>query len=323
MKKAFGIAVGISLWLIALFPCVGMSQFEPDEKHNGPVLDKQPLVQKLKVGINVTAVGGPCKGIRGTAPVPTDWPEQRVRILEEKTTPNVRAITYKTLAGGVKQMVVDVPALKSGESASAHVIFEITRSALVAPEQTSELKIPEKPGKDLVPFLGISPYIETKHPKIVALAKEAGTDKQGWEKVEAIYDLVREKIEYKTGELKGALRALNDGTGDCEELSALFIALCRNNGIPARTVWVQGHCYPEFYLTDANGKRGYWFPCQAAGTRSFGGISEQRPIIQKGDNFRDPDRPKEKLRYVNEFLKGAAIKGGGDPQVDFIRELIE
>jgi hypothetical protein len=87
-------------------------------------------------------------------------------------------------------------------------------------------------------------------------------------------------------------------------------------------VWVQGHCYPEFYLVDAKGK-GYWFPCQAAGTRAFGGIPEHRPILQKGDNFRDPDRPKEPLRYVNEFVKGSAVKGGGKPRVEFVRELVE
>ena len=72
--------------------------------------------------------------------------------------------------------------------------------------------------------------------------------------------------------------------------------------MPARTVWVPGHCYPEFYLEDAEGK-GHWFPCQAAGVRSFGGIDEKRPILQKGDNFTVPKR-REKQRYVSEFLKG-------------------
>ena len=52
-------------------------------------------------------------------------------------------------------------------------------------------------------------------------------------------------------------------------------------------VWVPGHCYPEFYLEDAEG-RGHWIPCQAAGTRAFGSMPEHRPILQKGDNFRVP-----------------------------------
>ena len=88
------------------------------------------------------------------------------------------------------------------------------------------------------------------------------------------------------------MAALKDKTGDCEELTSLFIALCRASDIPARTVWVPGHCYPEFYLEDDEGK-GHWFPCQAAGSRAFGGIPEQKPILQKGDNFSVPENPRE------------------------------
>jgi hypothetical protein len=49
-------------------------------------------------------------------------------------------------------------------------------------------------------------------------------------------------------------------------------------------------------------------------------MPDQLPILQKGDNFRDPDRPGKSLRYVSEFLKGATVKGAGDPQVEWIRE---
>ena len=94
---------------------------------------------------------------------------------------------------------------------------------------------------------------------------------------------------------QGALAALKDGTGDCEELTSLFIAICRAANIPARTVWVPGHCYPEFYLVDDKGE-GHWFPCQSAGKREFGGISETRPILQKGDSFRPPKGTKERQR---------------------------
>jgi hypothetical protein len=99
----------------------------------------------------------------------------------------------------------------------------------------------------------------------------------------------------------------------------LFIAAARSQGIPARTVWVEGHCYPEFYLEDEAGV-GCWHPCQAAGTRAFGSMPDQLPILQKGDSFRDPDRPGKQLRYVAEFLKGAAVAAGGKPVVTWIRE---
>jgi transglutaminase-like putative cysteine protease len=199
------------------------------------------------------------------------------------------------------------------------VTFALARSSIIAPANTSSLTIPEKPDRALRAFLGASPYIETRHPKIVKLAKATGEGLEGWQKVEAIYDAVREKVEYRNGELKGAARALADGWGDCEELTCLFIAAARVEGIPARTVWVEGHCYPEFYLVDGEGN-GWWFPCQAAGARSFGAMPDQLPILQKGDSFRDPDRPGKTLRYVSEFIRGSAVDGGGSPQVRWIRE---
>ena len=136
--------------------------------------------------------------------------------------------------------------------------------------------------------------------------------------METIYDWVRDHVEYKNGKLKGALAALRDGSGDCEELTSLFIALCRARKIPARTVWVPDHCYPEFYLHDDQGQ-GHWIPCQAAGARAFGEMSELRPILQKGDNFKVPEKSKPQ-RYVAEFLKGSTTPGGGSPQVEFIRQ---
>jgi len=257
-----------------------------------------------------------------TVPVPTDWPEQQVKLVDEELSPTVKNVKYRVIGGTVKQMRIEIPQLPSGQTAKALLTFEVTRSTLLPPDDTSIYSIPKKVDKDLLLYLGDSPYIESRHGKITALAKQLVGEKEGaWEKVETIYDWVRDNITYKNGALKGAMRALNDKDGDCEELSSLFIALCRASKIPARTVWVDQHCYPEFYLVDDEGK-GHWFPCQAAGTRAFGGIPEQRAILQKGDNFKDPDRKGERLRYVSEFLEGAGMKGGGQPKVKFIREVV-
>jgi hypothetical protein len=301
-------------------PRVTEAQFlGPDSGGDGGPRLGDVRTQRYRVGVAVTAVGGRCRGIVATLPVPAEWPEQRVRIVAEDLSPEVRGPTYRTLGGGVRQMIVEIPDLAPGKEARAVVTFELDRAALVPPAETVGLHIPEKPSRELREFLGPSPYIESRHPKIVRLAKEAAGDLEGWHKVEALYDTARAKVEYRNGDLKGAARALADGWGDCEELTCLFIALCRAEGIPARTVWVEGHCYPEFHLVDDAGQ-GWWFPCQAAGTRAFGGMPDQLPILQKGDNFRDPDRPGKSLRYVTEFLRGAAAGGGGTPQIEWIRE---
>ena len=141
-----------------------------------------------------------------------------------------------------------------------------------------------------------------------------------WQQVEAIYDWVMTNIQANKGELKGAARTLNDKAGDPEDMASLFIALCRASKIPARTVWVPQHVYPEFYLIDDD-DHGHWFPCQTDGTRSFGGISETGPILLKGDNFHDAERPREKMRLVPEFFKGTGSKSAGTPNVQFVREV--
>jgi hypothetical protein len=213
--------------------------------------------------------------------------------------------------------------LAPGEEAHALVTFEVTRHAWLAPEETSIFKLPvkKKLPRELLQYLGSSPKIESTNRKIKALAKEVAAKEHAtaWEHVEALYDLTREKVVYKNGPNKGALAALNDGSGDCEELTSLFIALCRASEIPARTVWVPEHCYPEFYLLDEEGE-GHWLVCEMTGSRMFGANPNQLPILQKGDNFRVPERPKENQRYVAEYLTAKQI--GPKPKVKFVRKAI-
>jgi hypothetical protein len=282
---------------------------------NGPQVG-EPRSETYRIGVAITADKGPCTGLLATVPVPMDWPEQAVTIVGEEKTSHVKRLEYRTLADGAKQLRVTIPMLPAGAEAKAIVTFRVSRRPIAPPADPKALVLPEKLDAKLRGYLAASPYIESTDAKIQSIAKElsAGND-GGWQRAEAIYDWVRANVKYQEGSLKGALQALKDGTGDCEELTSLFIALCRASKIPARTVWVPGHCYPEFYLADKSGQ-GYWIPCQAAGDRSFGGIGEMRPILQKGDNFTVPEKPREKVRYVAEFVTGK----GGQPSARFIRE---
>ena len=309
----------LAAWLAATAAGPAWAQFVASEGAAAGTTLGENRSQKYRVGVSVTAEGGACRDLYATLPIPADWPEQKVQILAEDLSPDVRSLRYRTLPGGVKQMIVEITDLPAGQKAHAIVTLALDRAAIIAPTDPTTLSIPQKPDRALRAFLGASPFIETRNPKIVKLARSTGAGLSGWQKVEAIYDTVRDKVEYRNGELKGAARALADGWGDCEELTCLFVAMARAEGIPARTVWVEGHCYPEFYLVDAAGQ-GWWFPCQAAGTRNFGGMPDQLPILQKGDAFRDPDRPGQTLRYVSEFIKGSAKGGSGSPKVTWIRE---
>lgn len=280
----------------------------------------ETTTSQWRFGVVVRAPGG-ASGIRATLPVPMDWPEQQVKVVREEKSPSIGSITSVVLDGGVKQLQVNIPRLTAGEEASAVFTLEIAKRRILAPDETTVYQVPQKPG-ELSKFLGKSPFIESTDPKIKSLAAELTANKAGgWEKSAAVFDWVRANVQYEFAtEIKPAVQALKDGKGDCEELSSLVIALCRANKIPARAVWVPGHCYPEFSLADEQGQS-HWFPCQAAGAdRQFGSMIEDRPILQKGDNFRVPGQ-REPQRYVQQTL--TAKDASAPLEVKFVMEKVE
>jgi hypothetical protein len=314
-------------WLISTIAWLGMAasalaQFKEGGEPGGTKTG-EAKVTRYKAGMIIRASGGPCEGMAGYAPVPTDWPEQQVTTVSEEISPEAR-VKYDIVDAGVKIMRVQVAKLAAGAEAKAVINLEIRRSTILPPDDTDIYVLPDlkKLPAGVHRYLTPSPKIESRDPKIRDLAKTIGADKEkAWDRVEAIYDWVREKVKYQNGPLKGALAALRDGTGDCEEITSLFVAICRAADIPSRSVWVPGHCYPEFYLDDDKGQ-GHWFPCQSAGARQFGGITETRPILAKGDNFHAAKSSKEVQRYPAEYLSGKPSQGGGKPQVTWVRETV-
>ncbi len=258
--------------------------------------------------------------------------------------------------GEARQMLIRVPQLPNKAKAHVILTFEVRTRVILPPEETSELVIPKKPPRELKLYLGKSPFIETKHPKFKKLTKqifakleekgEGKGDEKGedasdatsgelasaggapassqaaptsitdWQRVEAIYSYVRDTIKYVEGPDKSALATLKAGQGDCQNVSALFVALCRTKKIPARIVWVHQHNYAEFCLADAEGKL-HWFPCESSGTRAFGEMPLARVIMQKGDNFKVPEHKKSR-HSTSFYLTGLpAAPGGGPPSYKF------
>jgi Transglutaminase-like superfamily len=272
-------------------------------------------------GVNIRALGGPCGGLFGTISVPTDWPEQSVKVFQENITDtSVKKVAYRTVEGGVKQMLITVPQLNPGEMAKALVTFEVTRHSLKLPPDTTIFVLPQKMPLAIKKHLAASPLIEATQLKFKKVAQELTAGKtMAWEIVEALYDGTRERVKWENDKDKGALAALNDGKGQKEDVTGVFIALCRSLKIPARMVWVPDSCYAEFYLEDEQGN-GYWIPCYLASEKKeFGFVSTHAPILQKGDNIKVPEK-KEAQRFVAEFLTGKGA-GGGRPEVEFVRRL--
>jgi transglutaminase-like putative cysteine protease len=317
------------LALVATLPDRAAAQIEPAAATSEAAADSAPRLGppttiQYRVGAEVTATRGPCRDIVAMVTVPLECPEQEVRIVSEDFSSEVREVNYRMLGGGARQMLISIPALPDGVTARAVLTVEVSTRPILPPEKTDQLTIPKRIDRKIRLYTNGSPYIEVKHRNIRALSKEIMDTLEptatAWEKIEAIYDKVLEKVDYVEGPDKSALEALRDGQSDCQGRSMLFIALCRANKIPARMVWVDGHAYAEFYLEHAEGK-GEWYPIESAGTRAFGEMPLARPILQKGDNFSVPER-KERLRYASDYLVGYPVPGSGKPKARYIRERV-
>ena len=270
----------------------------------------QTQVVEYQVGAIVDARKGPVQKLLAMVAVPFDCAEQEVTIVGQDISPQVEQIDYRYLnkvsGGGARQLLISIPFLPGGQEARALVTFQVRTRTILPPEETDSLTIPKKPDRSLKKFLGKSPYIETKHSKIKKTLREIdqklkseNEQATAWQRVEAIYEFVQDHVKYVEGPDKSAIKTLNDASGDCQNISALFVALCRTAGVPARIVWVHEHNYPEFCLLDAEGNP-RWYPCESSGTRAFGEMPLARVIMQKGDNFKVPERPKDRLGYASD-----------------------
>jgi transglutaminase-like putative cysteine protease len=146
--------------------------------------------------------------------------------------------------------------------------------------------------------LAPEPLIESDAPEIRAEAERAtGTAAGARARAERLTRHVNALLEKKpTVSLPSAREVLRTRVGDCNEHTALFVAMARSIGIPSRIAvglaFVRGafyyHAWPEVYI-DEGGGRGLWlpvdptfnqFPADATHLRlARGGLDRQASIV--------------------------------------------
>ena len=289
-----------------------------------------PRKMEMQFGMRFFSNDNYCTNMHATSPFPLNWPEQKVTVTRSQI-PQGGVWAFRDLPVGAKQnalarqLVMDIAGLGPNNQLDLLVNVEIEKSFINAPADTSVFVIPKKTGTELRFFVGRgSPYIDHELGEVKRVAKQIASDnpENAWTHVERIYDWVRENVEYRNGPIRHMKDTLKDKKGDCEEMTGLFVALCRASNIPARCVWIPEHCYPEFYLEDPQGE-GHWFPCQVAGDRQFGQMHDYRPILQKGDRFKVPEETAP-LRYVSHFFtckQRPSRPQGSEPNVEPILDL--
>ena len=188
-----------------------------------------PKTFEMLIGVRITAPDGNMYGTLATTVFPNPWPEQTVEIVEANLPPTTQA-QFRDLPGGNRQWMFSAPTIPAGAVVEATVKVRITKSHIVGPEDTLHFKIPKRLSRDLQQFMSNSPYIEANAGEVrkIVRAVDASEPLTDWKKVEQLYDWVRDNITYQRGDLKTVREALRDKTGDCEEMTSTFVALCQH-----------------------------------------------------------------------------------------------
>lgn len=226
-------------------------------------------------------------------PVPTDQPEQLIRGLKiEPRAPIVRDVGGQA---AVAKLYLNRGLPGPKESLQLQVSYRITcRPPTLVEEEVRKHRFgPYRKDRWYRHFTRPEKKIETTLPAIVEQAKKLGdAARDPLEIARAAYDWVLDRTEYKLIEgFGGAAYCLDRGHGECGDYSALFVALCRAAGIPARPAvgfWADAvdgwHCWAEFMLPS-----GHWIPVdpsigdQSAQKRRryFGGSDNRRVAVCK------------------------------------------
>ena len=163
------------------------------------------------------------------------------------------------------------------ETVGAELVFDIHRQELVVPEAkgldtTAASKAPDK----MAAYLASNRLIPTDG-RIDTIAQQIGLEgKPPIVAARAIYDYLIDEFKYNymaEGAGKGdVLWACDSKTGDCTDYHSMFLALCRNQGIPAthefgfpiRTKNPSGkipyyHCWARFHVEGIG-----WIPIDAS-----------------------------------------------------------
>ena len=149
-------------------------------------------------------------------------------------------------------------------------------------------------------YLSPEPFLESDAPEIIAEANVALKGVTGARaRAERLTRYVNALLDKKpTVSLPSAREVLRTKVGDCNEHTALYVAMARAAGIPARIavglVFVRGvqgafyyHAWPEVYLDEGNG-RGMWLPVDpdlqpVSGRRHAPSSGARRPRQAGGD----------------------------------------
>ncbi len=189
-------------------------QLRRPSRHRGGDPLRAPVKNVWEFGLKISATGD-AKGISASLPVPMNWPEQVVEVVDENKSANVGRVKYDNPTKGSRQILINVNRLAAGEFAEIVARFQITKQMIIAPHDPELLKLASPVPSKLRTYLKPSPYIECTHRRIRDIAADLKDDSlSGWAQVEVIYNWVRQNVEYEFDtQIHSCLEALDEKKG--------------------------------------------------------------------------------------------------------------
>ena len=202
------------------------------------------------------------KSLELNLPVPEDWPEQGISNLRIK---GIRPFTLLNTEGAGRIVrsychYRGEPVPRAGERRWLSVDYALVSKEVRTDKkqlETMKLSPYAKRKQEYRYYTRSEKLIEADDSGIVAVADRLRKQTDGpYRFARAAYEFVLDHVEYVTPTPAwGAKACLENGKGDCGQYAALFVAICRAGGIPARPVagcWATGknrwHCWAEFQL---------------------------------------------------------------------------
>jgi hypothetical protein len=299
----------------SVIPVVGDGKWIWTTPPQGQTGYLEPRPYLLNVGIELVGQGDGAQ-IKATTPVPIDCPEQKIE--EERIESQGCEAQVREIGPDTRQLCIVAPQIASGQTIAAVAHYKLTISKQYHHYQRDQFPQEQKiPGDVRRTYLGESPGIQTRCKEIRQLLGQlSGDAKHPWDLAEKFAAWIPRNIRPQIGPYTSVPAALENRVGDCEEMSAVFVALCRAAGIPARLVWVPNHNWSEFYLTDKQGQ-GHWIPAHTACYFWFGWTGAHELVLQKGDRVRLPERGGKLFRLQEDWLQWM----GRRPAVRYLAEL--
>ena len=250
----------------------------------GALVYSDPTTYDVRFGFTVESASPTPQRVQAWLPFPLDRPSQSIEGLSGEPTP-----TRRSKAPACFYWEWNDPA---DFPLHATMTFRLTTHATHLDRARYRYQPYNTRSAEYRRWTRPGPHVELSDAWIVGEAADLAVRyPDALDRARAAYDRVLDRMEYRLiNGFGGAAFAARERYGECGDYSALFVALCRKAGIPARPIvgfWAselnEAHVWAEFYLEGVG-----WVPCDPSQgdlsdrDRHFGRLDNQRVVLSVG-----------------------------------------